>query len=378
MACTLVPGGVNFSTAWDVAVGPDGRNVYLVTFSGSLFNFARDPATGALTYVNCVGNGTPCTDLIANAGAMSVAVSPDSQNVYVKTSIGLAVLDRDGGSLQVAQKPTFDGCFSEGNVPNCDEVDGLNGDSYGMEVSPDGRHVYVAFRSPGGVGIFNRAPDGKLSQPNGQAGGCVSANGNSAEALRCRDGHDYLSESFVVAVSPDGRSVYVGGRYGIFGYARDAATGYLTEIGCHGAGTGCARATPGLSYVFDLAVSPDGGEVVSAPYDSQAIVSFVRDPATGALTQRNGPRGCVANPAGGCQALALLSGNQIRLAMDPSGLRFYATSNSGMLATITRDYAPVCASSTVDAPFNTLDLGRALLLGRERRRDGRSRRARCR
>ena len=39
--------------------------------------------------------------------------------------------------------------------------------------------------------------------------------------------------------------------------------------------------------------------------------------------------------------------------MDPSGLRFYVASRLGMLATITRDITPKCASIGARAPFNT-------------------------
>ena len=169
--CTLVAGALNFSNAYEVAVGPDGRNVYLVTFGGSLVNLARDTTTGALTYVNCLGNGPACTDLVANAGAMSVAVRPDSQNVYVKTSIGLAVLDRNGGTLQVAQKPGFDGCFSEGSVPGCDEVDGLNGDSSGCRSRRTGGTCTSRSATPAASGSSAGRPTARSASPTARPEG---------------------------------------------------------------------------------------------------------------------------------------------------------------------------------------------------------------
>ena len=81
-----------------------------------------------------------------------VAVSPDSRHVYVKTTGGLAVLDRNATSLAIAQKPALAGCFSEGNVLNCDEVDGLGRSGYKVDVSPDGGQVYVAFEEEGEAG----------------------------------------------------------------------------------------------------------------------------------------------------------------------------------------------------------------------------------
>ena len=45
-----------------------------------------------------------------------------------------------------------------------------------------------------------------------------------------------------------------------------------------------------------IAISPDGRDVYVASGGSDAIAVFARNPATGALTQLSGKRGCVAAP----------------------------------------------------------------------------------
>jgi DNA-binding beta-propeller fold protein YncE len=322
-----------------------------------VFNFIRNPETGDLSYANCVGLGAGCTALTAGATAYSVTVSPDSRNVYVKTSVGLAILDRTD-DLKIAQKPTFAGCLSEGNVANCTDVDGLAGDSFGLDVSPDGNHVYVAFRSPGGVSIFKRAGDGTLAPiVTGPAGGCISANGASGGVGgRCVVGGNSLSESFVTALSPDGRFVYVGGPLGFTSFRRNEASGGLTQTQCFGTGTGCAAVPVGLSYVFDLAVTAAGDELIAAAYNSETVVSFQRDPGSGALSLRPGTRGCISRTgtAAQCLTLSFISNEHyLRLALDPAGRRFYVSGRFGVLATVTRDFAPVCESTTVETTQNT-------------------------
>ncbi|WP_037495308.1 MopE-related protein [Solirubrobacter soli] len=351
-ACTKVGGTDNPNWAVDVAVSPDGLNVYLATVNGALLNFLRTPSSGGLQYINCVGAGAGCTPLTGGQSVQSVAVSPDSHNVYVRGNNGLAVLDRTENAT-IVQKPRFDGCFNENDVADCTNVDGLAGDGWKTAVSPDGSQVYVAFTAPGGVTTFNRNPgNGTLMQ---QPGSCISSNGTSGTAgQRCIDGNDGLATSYIATVSRGGDSVYVGGEAGMTAYRREAS-GRLVAAGCYGASPGCTPVTAGLASVRDIAVTPDGSEVLAAGAGSQSLVAFKRDPETSALTQRPGPRGCItATGSGGqCLTLGLVSDQWMRIATDPVAPHVYVTSYYGMLATLTRDFAPQCESVDVTTTANT-------------------------
>lgn len=335
-ACTSV-GLDTLGQVADIAVSPDGRNVFLTSVGagGVVLNFARDAASGALARIGCTGSAVPgCpTPIIGpSASPAGLAVSPDSANVYVRTTNGMVVLDRNPVTLALVQKGGAAGCFAA-SVSGCTASAGLTGTGLSkFAVAPDGAHVYAAF--DGGVSIFPRGPGGALAPASTVSGAAMTNAGT-------------------VAVSADGRSVYLGAAFGIFAFTRNSATGALTANGCIAATGDCTQAPAGVSGISGIAITPDGSALAAAAATSGTLTFYARDPATGALTRRGGSRACFTTTADGCETLAGLGGFG-QVVMDGSGLFVYAAAfDRGMLATLVRDFAPVCQSGGVNVPFNT-------------------------
>jgi DNA-binding beta-propeller fold protein YncE len=127
-------------------------------------------------------------------------VSADGQDVSVAGDSTLTHFFRDGsGGLRL------DGCLTSDAATGCFVVpsDVLRGAS-GVAVSPDGASVYVA-ATPGTVSVFDHAAStGRVTYS-----GCISDIQTSA----CGNPPGSpLAGASAVAVSPDGRSVYVAGR----------------------------------------------------------------------------------------------------------------------------------------------------------------------
>jgi DNA-binding beta-propeller fold protein YncE len=147
-----------------VAVSPDGADVYVTSvLSNSVTSFARAPSTGQLTqlsgtsacvlYVLAVG----CSLGQALDAPEGLAVSPDGASVYATSfaSGAIDVLDRNGESGALTQKPRRAGCLAAGLPQSCALGRGLLGAS-SIAVSPDGRYVYSAAFASSAVGVFKR------------------------------------------------------------------------------------------------------------------------------------------------------------------------------------------------------------------------------
>jgi DNA-binding beta-propeller fold protein YncE len=133
---------------------------------------------------------------------------------------------------KLTQKPGTDGCISgDGTGGACAEGAGIYGAS-SVTISPDGKNAYVASWATdgtpydyGAVAIFDRDPaTGKLTQKSGKSG-CISRDGTGGA---CAKGVA-LGGAHSVTVSPDGKSVYVSSYSGVAIFARDPATGKLTQ-----------------------------------------------------------------------------------------------------------------------------------------------------
>jgi DNA-binding beta-propeller fold protein YncE len=200
---------IGFSDIRDIAVSPDGHNVYVgASGFGVIHTFDRAPtgtltAAGGMTAMAAAGYVTG--DLIANS--YGLAVSPDGRNVYSASwstlDSGIAVLDRDPvtGALSQATQPSIDGCVAN-SVPRCRLGVGVAG-VFDVAISGDGRNVYAA--TTGGVAVFDRLAGGDLSQ-KALPDGCLQDRGIPFQ-LGCTP-VDGTAETRAIAVSPDGGSVY--------------------------------------------------------------------------------------------------------------------------------------------------------------------------
>src|ERR671923_249731 len=133
------------------------------------------------------------------------------------------------------------------------------------------------------------AVTGDLTQPAGSAG-CVSEGGSQGCAL----GHS-LTGPTSVAVSPDGKSVYVASYVdnAVARLNRNTTTGAITQpagsAGCVSeTGTGSCADGHALSGANGVAVSADGKSVYVASYVSDAVARLDRDTTSGAITHPPG------------------------------------------------------------------------------------------
>lgn len=287
--------GKNVDGSQSLAFSPDGSTLYSATTRGGISILRRapdgslsqstDPRSGCITENGAdqdnTGDTTACVDGKALDTIAGLAVAPDGKTVCASDFEGsdVAVLGRDLDTGELSQSPDRTGCVSESgddsvDVGVCTQAISLDGPA-SVQVSPDGRNVYVAALMGNSVAVFARDPvSGQLNQPPGLAA-CLSEDGTEqpgGPAGQCGVARG-LEQPFGLAFTADGRNAYVG------------------------------------SFVFGVPASVRAirGVIAQAPDSSGGIAAFARDPAGGALEQLPGMDGCV-NEAGGPVPPALADG----------------------------------------------------------------------
>ncbi len=168
-----------------------------------------------------------------------------------------------------------------------------------------------------------------------------------------------------VAVSPDGRSVYVGSYNddAIVRFVRDTTTGALVPQGCvmdTGGGAVCAQTENGLNGAYGVAVSPDGRSVYIGSNLEDAIVRFDRTTTTGALT----PMGCVMDTGGaaGCAQTANGLDGADHVAVSPDSMSVYvASSSDNAIVRFDRELLSAPANTTLPSISGTAQVGQQLV-----------------
>jgi 6-phosphogluconolactonase (cycloisomerase 2 family) len=398
--------GRAMTTTRQMAISPDGRNVYLATLGvPQVAILSRDPTTGALTQLpgvaGCVSNtgaatgddggdnGNGCV-VVHNLGGKiyEVLVSPDGLAVYVASTDGvLTVFHRDPNTGALSQDAGETGCVTnDGNAGACRNGRAL-GAPGGLAITPDGRELIVGSTIEVGpqsaVAYFSIDSTthaltqlGCLSDDGTASGDDAGDNGDGCENVRA------ISDSYRVAVSPDGANVYVVDftKAEVAAFGRDAATGALTQLpgleGCVSQdglavgddvadnGNACADVR-GLGKPFPLLVSADGRSLYTGGFGAGELAVFSRDPVTGALTQSVAKAGCISNSGAatgdagaiGCEKVRGLL-NLTGIALSPDQAHLYTSSfsggSNGPIARFTRQVAPVCSGFSLATPFQTL------------------------
>ncbi|RPI29882.1 MAG: choice-of-anchor D domain-containing protein [Chloroflexota bacterium] len=260
------PSGVAFSS--------DSQNAYVVgratTTSGQIVVLKRGTLPNGVEGFTWTTRDTRIELYDTN----SVVVSPDDKYVLATGAVNKAIVfyQRDSGSGDL----TYLGAIQNGS-------NGVTGLDYPTDLafSPDGQFVYVASYNGNSVVILKQ-DDAAITKFSFV--GTVSATTDAAHPL---------VKPYGIAVSPDGKNVYVTaytndpnntGTLAV--YRRNPVSGQLTPIQTRwqlDTQDACSICFPmvGLRGAYGVAVSPDGGNVYVTGLVDGSLITFIREPLTG-------------------------------------------------------------------------------------------------
>ncbi|MEK6276950.1 MAG: hypothetical protein AABM29_02930 [Actinomycetota bacterium] len=363
-ACALIgnvaSSGVDtgFDNVRAVAVSSDGKSLYSVSQGDdAIARFNRDPATGSLTYVECITGEPTSNDDFCTAinsalpdgtnsgldGLESVVVSPDGTSVYAASQFDDAVSHfvRDPATGAISYQGCITGEDESGPTPGsgaCSEVDfpQTSGTASGLDslqsvlVSSDGEFVYSVSFGDDAVARFDRNPatgaldyldcityDDTVGPDGSGACGAVSTTPPGG-------GNTGLDGPQGAAISSDGETFFVAARFddAISGLIRNPVNGGVGPItscitgetqsgpasgggsdACTAIGSATSNGTnSGLDEPWSVAISANGESLYSPTQNGDSLTTFNLDPATDTFAYA----GCISGATESSPACALL------------------------------------------------------------------------
>jgi uncharacterized repeat protein (TIGR01451 family) len=259
-----VAGADGLSGASGMAMDPNSRHLYVAArYEAAVGIYERDIATGALSYIGKVTNGI--NGVQGLLGAFDVDISTDGKHIVVAGSENdsLVVLSRESNFAS-----SDFGLLSFLQMLNI----GVGDRPMDVVISPEDSHVYVAAANSNSLSVFRRDMDsasvsyGKLTL--------------QAQYQDGADGVGGLRGARAVAISADGKRVYVGGEFdgavAIFDRNKNDTSASFGNLIYQDKRQDGIAGVEGLAGVRSLAMSPDSRHLYTAALGDNAVAAFVR------------------------------------------------------------------------------------------------------
>ncbi len=261
---SLVSGGVSLNeNSRAIAAAPDGKHVYVTTglCSSASFDCVRPESVYFASWVIDTATNQVVAADSGKGTADGIAFSPDGQHIYLAnfdpyTALPQVLVDGDSGS------PI--------SLPG-------NGNDYAIAITPDGRHLYVPYV------LFN----GTDSPPETVA---VVDTATNTVSQTVPTEPSYFSATLTgVAVTPDGKHVYVSNQLSNSVAVIDTAINSVAKTVLVGLSPGGLAVTPDGVHVYVSDEASDNVSVIDTA--TNTVVATVSVPGPGAISIVPPPQG---------------------------------------------------------------------------------------